>query len=80
MEELKEQLKKYLTFNQVCERWGNCNPMSLERKLRDDAAFPRPVRLLDGRRRYFDLAEIEAYERAAAAKPAPAYRPLKRRA
>jgi hypothetical protein len=75
-----EQPKKYLTFNQVCARWGDCTSMSLERKLRDDPSFPKPVRLLDGRRRYFELSAIEAYERNAAAKPAPAYKPLKRRA
>jgi hypothetical protein len=72
--------KKYLTLNQLCERWGNCTTMSIERKLRDDKTFPQPVRLLDGRMRYFALDEIEAYERKAAARPAPAYKPLKRRA
>jgi hypothetical protein len=80
MAELKERLKKYLTLNQLCERWGDCTSMSIERKLRDDPTFPQPVRLLDGRMRYFDLAAIEAYERNAAARPAPAYKPLRRRA
>jgi predicted DNA-binding transcriptional regulator AlpA len=55
--------KKYLTVAQLCERWGNRSFMFIERKLRTDKNFPRPMRL-GGRLRLFDEDAIEAYERS----------------
>jgi predicted DNA-binding transcriptional regulator AlpA len=42
--------------------------MWIERRLADDSGFPRPTKF--GRLRFWKLAEIEAWERAQAAKPA----------
>ena len=41
--------------------------MTIERKLKQDPTFPRPYYFT--RIRTFDLADIEAYERAAAREP-----------
>jgi hypothetical protein len=42
--------------------------MTIERKLRNDPNFPKPMRLGDdGRIRLFNLDEVEAYERRAVA-------------
>lgn len=56
--------RKFLTFNQLCERWGDCSHMTLENRLRKDPHFPKVIRLPGSRLRMFDEAEIEAYERA----------------
>jgi predicted DNA-binding transcriptional regulator AlpA len=58
--------KRFLTFKQLRQRWGNIAPMTLERRLRDDPRFPQPIRLTGGRIRLFSEEEVEAYERAAA--------------
>jgi hypothetical protein len=55
--------KRFLTFKQLQERWGNCSFMFLERKLREDPQFPKPIKV--GRRRLIDEELIEAYERSA---------------
>jgi predicted DNA-binding transcriptional regulator AlpA len=55
--------KKYLTLNQLRERWGNCSHMFVERRLKSDPTFPKPMKL-DGRVRLFALDAIEAYERS----------------
>jgi hypothetical protein len=56
--------KKYLTLNQLRERWGNCSHMFVERRLRADPDFPKPMRFDGGRTRLFALDEVEAYERS----------------
>jgi hypothetical protein len=55
----------YLTSTQIRERYGNRSEMWLERILKTDDAFPRPIRI--GRYRYWDLAKLETYEREVAA-------------
>ena len=56
--------RKFITTAQLCARWGHCSHMTVERKLKFDATFPRPYHFT--RVRMFDLAEIEEYERNAA--------------
>jgi hypothetical protein len=56
--------KKFLTVNQLCERWGGVSNMFIERRLKSDPGFPRPRKFDDGRIRFFDLDEIENYERS----------------
>lgn len=58
--------KEYITANQVRERYGGRSHMWIERRLKDNSGFPSPVYL--GRLRYWKLAELEAWERAQAAK------------
>ena len=56
--------KKFLTVNQLCERWGGVSNMFIERRLKSDPGSPRPRKFDDGRIRFFDLDEIENYERS----------------
>lgn len=54
--------KIYLTGPQVRARFGNVSAMTLWRWAKDEKlAFPVPMRL--NRRKLFDLAEIEKWER-----------------
>jgi predicted DNA-binding transcriptional regulator AlpA len=56
-----------LTAPQICARYGNISDMTLWRWLRNAAlGFPKPMVI--NRRRYWRLAEIEAWERAQASK------------
>jgi hypothetical protein len=55
---------KYISAPQVCDRYGGRSHMWLVRKLETDPRFPRPTYF--GRLRFFKIAELEAYERAAA--------------
>jgi predicted DNA-binding transcriptional regulator AlpA len=61
-----KQPKKYLTLQQLCTRWGDRSRMFVERRLRNDPDFPRPIRLGSGRIRLFDEAEVEDYEKRSA--------------
>jgi hypothetical protein len=63
-----EKPKRYLTFNQLRERWGNCSAMFVERKLKSDPSFPKPMRLSGARLRLFDEDDVERYERASVRK------------
>jgi predicted DNA-binding transcriptional regulator AlpA len=54
--------EKYLTANQLRERWGGCSHMFIERRISGDPDFPRPVKL-GGRKRFFSLDQVEQYER-----------------
>ena len=55
--------KRYLSTNQLRERWGNCSHMLIVRRVQDDPSMPRPIKL--GKRvNFFDLEEIERYERS----------------
>jgi predicted DNA-binding transcriptional regulator AlpA len=66
--ETQRRQKKYLTMNQLRERWGNCSHMSIERWMQADPDFPRPMRLGGKARvRLWDEAAVEAYERASVA-------------
>lgn len=60
-----------LTAAHVCTRFGGISDMTLWRWLKDEQlSFPRP--LVINRRRYWRLADIEAWERAQAASKAAA--------
>jgi predicted DNA-binding transcriptional regulator AlpA len=53
---------KYVTAPQVCQRYQCCH-MTLERKIKSDPAFPRPIQLGGpGSKRLFALDQLEAYE------------------
>jgi predicted DNA-binding transcriptional regulator AlpA len=56
----------HLTARQVRERYGNASDMWLWRRLHDKSGFPQPLRI--GRRRFWLLAALEAWERSCAAK------------
>jgi hypothetical protein len=64
--------KKYVGTPGLCARWNDCSVMTLERKLKNDPDFPRPIQLTRGGHRLWDLQEIEAYERMAAARSSAA--------
>jgi hypothetical protein len=55
--------KRFITFPQLAERWGNCSDMYVERRLRADPNFPKVYRF-GGRVRFLDLTEVERYERS----------------
>jgi predicted DNA-binding transcriptional regulator AlpA len=61
--------KLYVTAPQLLERYGSRSTMWLDRIMKTDAAFPRPIYI--GRFRFWDLYQIEAYERDVAAKRVP---------
>jgi hypothetical protein len=75
------QDRKYLGMAQLCARWGGVSSMTIERRLRDDPTFPRPSRFSPNGKgpRKWALDQIEDYERAAAARPPPALKPLRSR-
>jgi hypothetical protein len=50
--------------SQVRSRYGNVSHMWVERRLKDDPNFPRPLYI--AKRRYWRLAELIAWERAVA--------------
>jgi len=55
--------KRFLTTKQLRERWGGCSHMLIERRLKSDPRFPRPVQF--GKRwRLWAEDEVEAYERS----------------
>jgi hypothetical protein len=58
---------KYLTMPGLQDRWS-CSHMYIERKLREDPDFPRPVRFGPSphAHRRFKIADIEQYERQCA--------------
>lgn len=55
---------KYLTMSQVCARYGDCSPMTIERRLKNDPRFPQPMPFGSKRMRLWDLSKLEQYERA----------------
>jgi predicted DNA-binding transcriptional regulator AlpA len=52
----------FLKTRQVQARWGGVSHMFVERRLKNDATFPKPVFL--GRLRFWKLSELEAWEAA----------------
>ena len=56
---------KYMDAAQLCERYGGVSFMWIERRLETDPDFPRPLKF--GRLRYFDIAQLEQWERKTAA-------------
>jgi hypothetical protein len=61
--------KRYATAAQLRERYGNRSEMWLTRIMQSDTNFPRPIYI--GRYRFWALDEVEAYERAVAARREP---------
>ena len=59
--------KVYLTSTQLRARYGGRSHMWIERRLKADPNFPKPTTFGTGRLRFWDLDEVEAYERACAA-------------
>jgi predicted DNA-binding transcriptional regulator AlpA len=57
---------RFISAPQVCDRYGGRSHMWLERKLQNDPKFPRP-KCFGSRVRFFDLRELESYERSCAA-------------
>jgi len=62
--ETQRRQKRFLTMNQLRERWGGVSHMTIERRMEADRNFPRPMRLPQARVRLWDEDEIEKYERA----------------
>ena len=58
-----KRAKKYITATQLRERWGGVSHMFIERLLKTDPKMPRWVKFAE-RIRFFDIDEIEAYERS----------------
>jgi predicted DNA-binding transcriptional regulator AlpA len=66
----------YIDAARVKRRYGGVSDMTLFRWLRDEAmAFPRPVYFND-RRRMWRLDELEDWEQARRAQPAPDAQPV----
>jgi hypothetical protein len=59
--------KVFLTIAQLCERWGGQSHMFVERRLKTDPNFPRPMKFSPNAKRLFALDDVEAYERRAVA-------------
>ena len=57
--------QKYIGRGGLLARWG-ISAMTLERRLKNDQAFPKTIRFEDGERarRYWLLAEVERYEQS----------------
>lgn len=51
---------------QVRARYGNVSHMWVERRLKDDPDFPRPLYI--AKRRFWRLGELAAWERSVAAR------------
>jgi predicted DNA-binding transcriptional regulator AlpA len=58
----------YITTRQLRDRYGGVSHMWIERRMAADLGFPKPV-YFGARRRFWALADLEAWERATAAKP-----------
>ena len=58
--------QEYLSSNQLRARYGGRSHMWVERRLKYDKGFPRPVYF--GRLRFWKLSDIEAWERQQATK------------
>jgi predicted DNA-binding transcriptional regulator AlpA len=59
--------KTYLDVNQLCQMYGGCSAITIERLIREDLDFPKPLRIgPTGRRRLFDAEEIAQYNDACA--------------
>jgi hypothetical protein len=59
---------KFVSMKQLCARYGGRSPMWVERKLASDDRFPKPRKF--GRLRFWDLQELENYERGIEPEPA----------
>jgi predicted DNA-binding transcriptional regulator AlpA len=55
---------RLLGMKELKARWG-CSNMFIERRLRSDPDFPKPLRFTRSKIRKFVQAEVEAYEQIA---------------
>jgi predicted DNA-binding transcriptional regulator AlpA len=60
---------RFISGAQVRARYGGMSRIWLDRRVKKDPTFPRPI-TFGNSRRYWSLAETEAYERAAVARAA----------
>jgi predicted DNA-binding transcriptional regulator AlpA len=58
---MSKEKRLYISTRQLRERYGGVSHMWIERRLNDDPQFPRPAYF--GRRRFWSLAAIAAWER-----------------
>ena len=58
----------FLPSGAVRSRYDHASDMWLDRRLKDDSGFPRPVYI--AKRRYWRLADLELWERGLATKSA----------
>lgn len=56
---------RFITSTQLRARYGGRSHMWVERRLRDDPTFPRPIYL--GRLRFWKIPDLEIWERVKAA-------------
>lgn len=63
-----KQTKKFITFQQLQTRWGDCSHMFIERRMREDPTFPPHYQMGPGATRLFALNDIEKYERSCVVK------------
>jgi predicted DNA-binding transcriptional regulator AlpA len=54
---------EYLTSAQVCQRYGSVSRMWIFRKTRDEG-FPLPATRFGGRKRFWRLSALVAWERS----------------
>ena len=54
--------QEYASSNQVRNRYGGRSHMWIERRLKDDPDFPKPIYI--GRLRYWKISALEAWEKA----------------
>lgn len=59
---------KFIGMTEVRSRYNNVSHMTIERRLQNDPAFPRPIRF--GHLRMWRVSDLEAYERSLVAKSA----------
>ena len=55
--------KRFLTFNQLRDRWGGVSDMSIENWLRKNPGLLKTHQIPGSQLRLFDEAEVEAVER-----------------
>jgi len=63
---MSKDLPTYIAIRQLRDRYGGVSHMWIKRRMAADPGFPRPFYF--GTRRFWSLAELEAWERATAAK------------
>jgi len=58
----------FLPIAAVCSRYDHVSDMWIERRLKDDSGFPKPIYI--AKRRFWRLADLELWERSLATKGA----------
>jgi hypothetical protein len=64
---MSNPVKRYASSKKMRERYGNISPMTEHRWVHDEKlGFPKPIYI--NQRKYYDLDELEAFDRARAVK------------